>query len=91
MFLGCQNIYKFISKEKLDQLLDYFSDNMYNLMGVIKKDKFPKNDIDNRDLFLEEGVLGGLLGGVNFFRTDWLKIALTWITKEGCLNDHYGK
>ncbi|XP_041348010.1 UPF0764 protein C16orf89 homolog [Gigantopelta aegis] len=40
--------------------------------------------LGHQDLFMEQGVLCGILGFENFMRTDWVRAVLRWQTHEGC-------
>ncbi|KAI8512433.1 hypothetical protein Bbelb_090720 [Branchiostoma belcheri] len=43
-----------------------------------------------QDLFLEQGVVCGMLGFRDFIRRDWLRKVLSWQRPEGCFGDSCG-
>ncbi|XP_072167859.1 UPF0764 protein C16orf89 homolog [Diadema setosum] len=54
---------------------------IYEESSLIARRGFPS---DTRDIFIEQGVLCGMLGYSDFFNLDWLGVVLSWERGDGC-------
>lgn len=69
-----------------DLIMKTFCTNMLIDAENIADGGFPSN---KQDLFLEEGLLCGLDGYHEFFRSLWLEEILTWQDKNGCYKSNH--
>ncbi|XP_071180853.1 UPF0764 protein C16orf89 homolog [Mytilus edulis] len=87
--VGCtEQVEKFINGHKLREIQQGFCQKIYKEADNLVVNGKVKSS--HRDLFLEQSVLCGSLGFEDFFRSDWIKMTLTWPDKkDGCMKSSW--
>ncbi|KAH3886112.1 UPF0764 protein C16orf89 homolog [Dreissena polymorpha] len=86
--VGCKGqLEAFTQGRKIRELQHKFCRKIYQESKQLSSTGKVKNY--RRDLFLEQTVLCGPLGFENFYRSDWIRMVLSWPDKRlGCFRQH---